>query len=128
MIKIERSKETTSLEIKGTAQTLTGEICSGFKSMVESVAEADKIAAAAMFKCMAKCMADTAKVLVEDFNIPIEALNDDVDNENDDLEKFKEKAEDDDLLKAFIESLSPKDTLKLLDIINKFEEFGEEDD
>jgi len=128
MIKIDREKDgKASLEVKGSGAVLTAEICSGFKELVKFVASEDKLCAAAMFKTMAKCMADTAEILVDDFNIPIEALNDDVEDENDDLEKFKKKAEDEDILRAFLDSLTPKDTLKLLNIINKFEEFEEDD-
>ena len=128
MIKIERGKTTTSVEIKGSAATLTAEFCGGFQSTIKSIAESDTVAAAAMFKCMAACMADVAEELVEEFNIAIEDLNDDLEDENDDLESFKSKCSDHRTLKKFLESLTPTEMLKLIDIIDKFKEFAEEDE
>lgn len=128
MIKIEREKGKTSLEVKGTAPTLTAEICSGFKQLVEFLADEDKLMATATFKTMACCMADTAKMLVEDFNIPIFLLNDGDDEEDDEVEKFKEKVDDKDVMDKFVRTLSEDDISYLLDIISKFEDFDEEDD
>lgn len=124
MIKINKGQ----IEIAGTAETLAAEAAGLLRHLFTTMAEHDKIAAAAAFNCAGKAMADAAEDLIENFGINLDALN--IHNEMDDDEEDDEpeENEDVDMMREFLETLSPKEMKSLLEIIEKYDEYTEEED
>ena len=125
MIKVNKGM----VEIAGTADILAAEVAGLLRHLFTSMAEHDKIAGAAAFNCAGKAMADAAEDLVENYGIDLEALN--IHNElygDDEDDESEEEDESEDMMREFLDTLSPKEMKNLLDIIEKFDEYAEEDD
>ena len=122
MIKVNKG----TIEIAGTAEILAAEVAGLLRHVFTSMAEHDKIAGAAAFNCAGKAMADAAEDLVENYGIDLEALN--IHNELYDDDEPEEEDESEDMMREFLDTLSPKEMKSLLDIIEKFDEYAEEDD
>lgn len=122
MIKVNKGM----VEIAGTAEILAAEAAGLLRHLFTSMAEHDKIAAAAAFNCAGKAMADAAEDLVENFGIDLEALN--IHNEMDDDDDEPEDDENEDMMREFLDTLSPKELKSLLEIIEKFDEYAEEEE
>ena len=122
MIKINKG----SIELAGTAENLAAEAAGLLRHLFTTMAEHDKIAAAAAFNCAGKAMADAAEDLVENFGIDLEALN--IHNEMDDDDDEPEDDENEDMMREFLDTLSPKELKSLLEIIEKFDEYTEEEE
>lgn len=122
MIKINKG----SIEIAGKAEILAAEVAGLLRHLFTSMAEHDKIAAAAAFNCAGKAMADAAEDLIENFGIDLEALN--IHNEMDDDDDEPEEDENEDMMREFLDTLSPKELKSLLEIIEKFDEYAEEEE
>lgn len=122
MIKVNKGM----VEIAGTAEILAAEVAGLLRHLFTSMAEHDKIAAAAAFNCAGKAMADAAEDLVENFGIDLEALN--IHNEIDDDDDEPEEDESEDMMREFLDTLSPKELKSLLEIIEKFDEYAEEEE
>lgn len=121
MLKVEKG----SIEIAGTARVIATETASLIRHVFTSMAEHDKIAAAAAFNTAGRAMADAAEDLVENFGIDLEMLNI-ADEDEDDYEP--EKYEDEDVMREFLDTLSPKELKSLLDIIAKFDNYTDEEE
>ena len=122
MIKVNKGM----VEIAGTAEILAAEVAGLLRHLFTSMAEHDKIAGAAAFNCAGKAMADAAEDLVENFGIDLEALN--IHNEMDDDDDESEEDESEDMMREFLDTLSPKELKSLLEIIEKFDEYAEEEE
>ena len=120
MIKTNKGK----IEITGTAQIIAAETAGLIRHVFTSLAEHDKIAAAAAFNTAGKAMAEAAEDLIENYGISLEMLN--VEDESDDDEP--EENEDEDMMREFLDTLSPKEMKSLLEIIEKFDEYAEEEE
>ena len=116
------------IEIAGTAESLAAEVAGLIRHVFTSMAEHDKIVGAAAFNCAGKAMAEAAEDLIENYGISLEMLN--VSNELDDDEEEEEDSGDVDMMREFLDTLSPKEMKSLLDIIEKFDNYtdDEEDD
>ena len=121
MIKVSKG----SIEITGTAETLTAEVGNLLRHIFPTMAEYDKIEAAAAFNVAGKAMADAAEVLVEKYRIGLDALN--MRNEMDDEEEDEDSG-DEDMMREFLDTLSPKELKSLLEIIEKFDEYADEEE
>ena len=122
-----------ALTLSGTSTTLAAESCSILKHLIPTLAERDKAAACALFRTLADLMAEIAEELVEKYHIPLKFLNMTEEELMEDEKKQKEKIErlDDDSLKEFLETLEPEDMATLLEIMNRFDDYlddEEEDD
>lgn len=125
MLKVEKGK----MEIAGTAKIIAAETAGLIRHVFTSLAEHDKIAAAAAFNTAGRAMADAAEDLIENYGIDLEMLNiHDDEDEDDDDDDVPEKYEDEDLMHEFLNSLSPKELKALLDIIAKFDDYADEED
>ena len=121
MLKVEKG----SIEIAGTAQIIAAETAGLIRHVFTSIAEHDKIAAAAAFNTAGRAMADAAEDLVENYGLDLEMLNI-ADEDEDDYEP--EKYEDEDVMREFLDTLSPKELKSLLEIVEKFDEYADEED
>ncbi len=123
MIKVNKG----SIEIAGTAENLAAEVGNLLRHIFTTMAEHDKIAAAAAFNVAGKAMADAAEDLVENFQIGLDALNmrNEIEDEEDDE---PEENEDEDMMREFLDTLSPKELKSLLEIIEKFDEYADEEE
>ena len=120
MIKTNKGK----IEIAGTAQIIAAETAGLIRHVFTSLAEHDKIAAAAAFNTAGKAMAEAAEDLIENYGISLEMLN--IEDESDDEEP--EENEDEDMMREFLDTLSPKEMKSLLEIIEKFDEYADEEE
>ena len=124
MIKVNKG----SIEIAGTAETLSAEVAGLLRHVFTAVAEHDKITAAAAFNIAGKTMAEAAEDLVENFGLSLGALNIHNDIEDDEDDDEEEDSSDEDMMREFIETLSPKELKSLLEIIEKFDEYADEEE
>lgn len=124
MIKVNKG----NIEIAGTAENLAAEAAGLLRHLFTTMAEHDKVAAAAAFNCAGMAMADAAEDLVENFGLPLDALN--IHNEIEDEEEDDELEEDDDtdIIQEFLDTLSPKEMKGLLEIVEKFQEYANEEE
>lgn len=120
MITINKGK----IEIAGTARIIAAETAGFIRHVFTSLAEHDKIAAAAAFNTAGKAMAEAAEDLIENYGVSLEMLN--VEDESDDEEP--EENEDEDMMREFLDTLSPKEMKSLLDIIEKFDNYTDEEE
>ena len=114
-----------NITISGTAPQLAAELAGAVKHVILTITKEDKIAGVAAFRTVGDVLCDTAEKMVKDHKVKLEWLNDDLD---DDDEKIRIDKIDEDALKAFLDTLPEEDMDKLLDIINKFDEFTDEED
>lgn len=121
MLKINKG----SIEIAGTAQIIAAETAGLIRHVFTSIAEHDKIAAAAAFNTAGKAMADAAEDLVENYGLELEMLNI-RDEDEDEPEEFD--SSDEDMMREFLDTLSPKELKSLLEIVEKFDEYADEED
>ena len=121
MLKVEKGK----MEIAGTAQIIAAETASLIRNVFTSVAEHDKIAAAAAFNIAGRAMADAAEDLVENYGLDLDMLNIQ-DEDEDEPEEFDSSNED--MMREFLDTLSPKELKSLLEIVEKFDEYADEED
>lgn len=121
MIKVNRG----SVEIAGTAQTISAETAGLIRHVFTSIAEHDKIAAAAAFNVTGRAMAEAAEDLVENYGLDLDMLNIQ-DEDEDEPEEFD--SSDEDMMREFLDTLSPKELKSLLEIVEKFDEYADEED
>lgn len=126
MIKVNKG----NIEIAGTADTLAAEVGNLLRYIFPTIAEHDRIEAATAFNVAGKAMADAAEDLVENFKIGLDALNMRNEIEDEEENDEPEENEDEDMMREFLDTLSPKELKSLLEIIAKFDDYtdDEEDD
>ena len=124
MIKVNKGK----IEIAGTADTIAAEVGNLLRHIFPTIAEHDRIEAAAAFNVAGKAMADAAEDLVENFQIGLDALNMRNEIEDEEEDDDPEENEDEDMMREFLDTLSHKELKSLLEIIEKFDEYAEEEE